>query len=585
MEINQKSFIFFLFGILMFSQGFAQRDTISTDKLIIIKQYSPTVNDAFKIKQKPSVKDTIKQKRKAVSYSFVDVPVASTFTPAKGTASGVRMAPPQKKYENYARFGAGNYSTILADFYSNFNLNPDRNIDVQFSHLSSQGGIEDVVLDDDFSNTLLGLNLTSKDRDFDWNSGIELNHREVNYYGVSDDLVSQIPEQEFSSIDPKQTYTKLAALGGIQFHDSFLKEGEVLIQNFTDDYSSSEQLLALSSRVEIPLGYEILSLNGDFRFLNGTFQTAFYDTNEINYQQFQAGLNPFVDLTFDNLNLKLGARAVFFNDFEAGSSEVFFYPDVEAEIFLNQESLKINLGVKGGLTQNTYENFSSENPFVSPTLLIRPSDQQYKAFAGFSAKLLSDLSLSAEASYSSTKDYALFKANPNLDNSSASRRNFDYGNSFDVVYSDLEIASISADLAFQADSDFTLGLYGRYSNFSTEADEEAWNLPELELKAYANYDFTKNWNFSASLFYIGERKDAFENVLIASNGLPISSGQTTVSIDGFLDLNASVEYRIIPRLSAFVNARNLLNNAYNRWQNYEVQGLQVTGGMIYQFDW
>ncbi|MBZ9786481.1 TonB-dependent receptor [Psychroflexus sp. CAK57W] len=578
MELYQKSYVFFLLSVFFCAQSYAQRDTISTDKLIIIKQYSPTVNDAFKIKQKPSEKDTIKQKRRAITYSFIDVPVASTFTPAKGAASGVRMASPQKLYQNYARFGAGNFSTILADFYTDFDLNRDRNIDIQFSHLSSQGGIEDVVLDDDFSNTSVGLTMTSKDRYFDWNSGIDFNHREVNYYGLPEDSAMSLSQEELNIIDPKQSYTKIAALGGIKIHDGILRDADIKLQNFTDNYKSSEQLLELKSLAEIPISYQTLSVKGDFRFLNGTFESSFFDSNEINYQLFQAGLNPFVDLKPENVNLKLGAKVVFLNDFESSTSEVFFYPDVDAEFFLNQESIKINLGVNGGLQQNTYENFSSQNPFISPTLLIKPSNQQYNAFAGFSTKLFNNLSLAAQTNYSSTKDYALFSINPNLGNVNAasSKRAFDYENSFDIIYNDLEILSISADLAYQIESDFSLGVYGKYSSFSTEKGEEAWNLPEIELKAYMNYNFTENWNFSASLFYVGERNERY---------LPVLSGSTSTTVDGFLDVNASVEYKIIPRLSVFANANNLLDNSYNRWQNYEIQGLQVLGGVIYQFDW
>lgn len=587
MELYQKSFVFFLLSIIYCTQAYAQRDTISTDKLIIIKQYSPTVNDAFKIKQKPSEKDTIKQKRRAISYSFIDVPVASTFTPAKGTASGVRMSPPKKLYENYARFGAGNYSTILADFYSNFDLNRDRNIDVKFSHLSSQGGIEDVVLEDDFSETSVGVNMTSKDRYFEWNTGIDLDHREVNYYGLPGDSASSLSEEELNSIDPKQIYTKIEAFGGIDFYDMYLKSADVILQNFTDNYSSSEQLAEIKPFVEIPLRNQSLSIKGEFGFLNGGFETSFYESTEVNYQQLQAGLNPFVDLNYENLNLKLGAKAIFFNDFESSSSDVFFYPDVKAEFLLNQETIKINLGVNGDLQQHTYEDFSSQNPFVSPTLEIKPSDKQYNAFGGFSTKLFNKLSLSAQANYSSTKDYALFRTNPNLENvnSTPSKRNFDYQNSFDVIYNDLDILSFSADLAYQVESDFILGFYGKYSSFSTEEDQEAWNLPEMELKAYTNYNFTEKLTFSASLFYVGERKDSMEDVLIFSNNTLSSSGPMTTTVDGFLDVNASVEYKIMPRLSAFVNAKNLLNNSYNRWQNYEVQGLQVLGGLIYQFDW
>lgn len=587
MNLNLKFFTLLLFSILGSYQIFAQRDTISTDKLIIIKQYSPTVNDAFKIKQKPSEKDTIKQKRRPVSYSFIDVPVASTFTPAKGTASGVRMAPPKKLYENYARFGAGNFSTILADFYSNFDLNPERNVDIEFSHISSQGGIDNVIIDDDFSNTSVGLNLTSKDRGFEWNSGIDLNHREVNYYGLSDEFISSLSQDELNSIDSKQIYTRLSAYGGIDFYDLYLKTVEVKLQNFSDDYSNSEQVIKIEPLVEIPLRNQNLTIEGDFSYLNGGFETVTFMPFEIDYQQLQAGVNPFVNLNYENVSLKLGAKSVFYTDLETSSSEVFFYPDVEAEFLLNQETIKINLGVNGDLQQNTYEQFSSQNPFVSPILVVRPSDQTYNAFAGFSTKLLDNLSLSAQANYSSTTDYAFFISNPSNEfiSSTPNRRGFDYQNSFSVVYDELDIFSVSADLTYQIQSDFTIGFLGKYSNYSTSEFKEAWNLPEIEFKSYVNYDFTKNWSFSASLFYVGDRKDNVASLTTFPSGDVAINDEFVNTVDGFLDMNASVEYKINKRFSAFVNVNNLFDNSYNRWQNFEIQGLQVLGGLIYQFDW
>lgn len=589
MKLYQKPVFFFLLSFIFCINTYAQRDTISTDKLIIIKQYSPTVNDAFKIKQKPSEKDTIKQERRALSYSFIDVPVASTFTSAKGTASGVRMAPPEKLYENYARFGAGNYSTILADFYTNFDLDRDRNIDIKFSHLSSQGGIKDVVLDDGFSDTSVGLNLTSQDRFFEWDTGIDVNHREVNYYGLPESFTSSLSQEELNAIDSKQTYTKLAAMGGFKFFDGYFKGADAKLQNFSDNYSNSEQLLEIKPLVEIPVRNQNLTIKGDLSFLNGGFDSFSFMAYELNYQQLLAGVNPYVDLNYSKVSLKLGAKAVFFSDIEASSSKVFFYPDVEAQFLLNQETIKINLGVNGDLQQNTYEQFSSQNPFVAPSLLIRPSDLQYNAFAGFSTKLLDNLSLSAQANYSKTSDYAFFTANPSSEfvSRTPTRRNFDYQNSFGVTYDDLDIFSIAADLTYQIESDFSVGFFGKYSNYSTSEFQEAWNLPEIELKAYADYDLTEKWNFSASLFYIGQRKDLDADLRILPSGAvdPNNFSESVNTVDGFLDVNASVHYKIKPRLTAFANANNLLNNSYNRWQNYEVQGLQILGGLIYQFDW
>jgi len=197
---------------------------------------------------------------------------------------------------------------------------------------------------------------------------------------------------------------------------------------------------------------------------------------------------------------------------------------------------------------------------------------------------LENLSLSSQVNYSSTNNFAFFIANPEIDYANEpSKRSFDYQNSFGVVYNDLKIFGISADLAYQIDSDFNVGFFGKYSDFSTGDGQPAWNLPEIELRAYANFDFTKNWNFSAALFYIGERTDAQGNILIDFDS--ISSSRINNTVNGYLDLNASLEYKINPRLAVFVNGNNLLNKSYNRWQNFEVQGIQVLGGLTYQFNW
>jgi hypothetical protein len=329
-----------------------------------------------------------------------------------------------------------------------------------------------------------------------------------------------------------------------------------------------------------------LKLDGGVAFLNGSFEESMITSDPIDYQQFKAHLNPFVKLQFNRFNLKIGAKAVYFSNLESNTNDVLFYPDVEAEVMLNQERLKLDVGVIGDLQHHTYQQFTQDNPFLSPTQQIIPSDNQYKAYAGFTAKIMETLSLSSQVFYSKTNNHAFFKANPSLDYaSSQTRRGFDYQNSFSVVYNNLETIGISADLAYQIDSDFTVGFFGKFSDYSVDNNQEAWNLPEIEFKAYSAWDFTKNWSFSAALFYVGERLDTEENVFVNSFQLPISTGEIKTTVDAYLDVNASVEHQITPRLNAFVSGNNLLNSSYNRWQNFEVQGLQVLGGLVYQFNW
>jgi outer membrane receptor protein involved in Fe transport len=49
------------------------------------------------------------------------------------------------------------------------------------------------------------------------------------------------------------------------------------------------------------------------------------------------------------------------------------------------------------------------------------------------------------------------------------------------------------------------------------------------------------------------------------------------------DVSLSAEYQIIPRLSAFMQVNNLLNNKYQRWYGYEVYGFNIYGGLRLKF--
>ena len=82
----------------------------------------------------------------------------------------------------------------------------------------------------------------------------------------------------------------------------------------------------------------------------------------------------------------------------------------------------------------------------------------------------------------------------------------------------------------------------------------------------------------ANIFYIGERKDYifYPNLIQPVEGV--------VTVDSYFDLNAHVGYHINEQFSAYIKGNNLTNQDYQRWQNYDVQGIQVLAGVTYKFD-
>ena len=69
-----------------------EQDTLKTDVIDVVKPYTPSISDAFKVKEQPNLDDTNTNAKKEVTYNIFSFPVASTFTPAKGKAASLEKS-------------------------------------------------------------------------------------------------------------------------------------------------------------------------------------------------------------------------------------------------------------------------------------------------------------------------------------------------------------------------------------------------------------------------------------------------------------------------------------------------------------
>ena len=75
---------------------------LNTGVIDVVKPYTPSISDAFKVKEAPTLDDETTETKKEIKYNIFSFPVASTFTPAKGKAAVVEKAKPVKLFDNYA---------------------------------------------------------------------------------------------------------------------------------------------------------------------------------------------------------------------------------------------------------------------------------------------------------------------------------------------------------------------------------------------------------------------------------------------------------------------------------------------------
>jgi outer membrane receptor protein involved in Fe transport len=560
-------FLSFTFGI-----SFAQEreaDTIDAGTVNVVKPYTPKISDAFKIKETPSLNDSTTAKKKDIKYNIFSIPVASTFTPAKGKAATVDKEKPVKLYDNYASLGVGTYTTILGEVYLNHALSSTERVGGYLSHHSSAGDIDGINFDNNFSETGLNAHYSQKLRDYAWKveGGFQL--QTFNWYGL--------PDQNIETFDVDHSFYTANFGGDITFEDAIINNGSVLYRRFGDDQGSGENRFILKSGFDLPVSDESINTEVTIDYIGGSFDRSYLLNEALNYSNFNLGIAPSYQMKQDDLTVNLGVNMVYLNDTEASESKFFIYPNITASYRLVDELMIAYGGIEGGLIQNSYYAFAHENPFVSPTLFVLPTDQTYNASIGLKGKLTNSLSYNVSGHYIADKNRALFKTNSAL---GTAEENYQLGNSLGVVYDDIDTFSIAGALNFDMNRNFKLALKAEYFGYSTDNEAEAWNLPDIEASLFLDYQIDEHWFAGANLFFVGERKDQFA---IEQSFLPVGPPQT-ITLDSFFDVNAHVGYKINDQLSAFAKANNIANQDYQRWLNYPVQGIQFLAGATYQFD-
>jgi hypothetical protein len=571
--MSVKQIVLFSIPALFLFQfsAFSQEKELDPEVVNIVKPYTPTISDAFKVKETPELNDSITTQKKEVKYSIFSVPVASTFTPAKGKAATVEKTKPIKLYDNYATLGFGNYTSILGEFYSNFEISRTDNAGFFFRHNSSQGDIKGVKLENKYYDTSLDANYTSRQREVTYRLDAGLEHQLYNWYGVPEEVYLQEPNVQ---IDPQQTYFSGYAGGSMVLDDSFFEKAALNVRYLGDAFSSSEINATLKPEFAFPLENLTFKIEGDIDYLGGSFERNYANTSDIKYSYLNAGLAPSITFINDDLSVFLGVAGYVSLDSENSDTDFSLYPRLNASYRLLDETVIAYAGAEGGLQQNTFYKLKEENPFVSPTLFIMPTKKLYEGFAGVKGKLSNSVAYNVRASYGKDENRALFQANytnllaPGLEG-------YQFGNSFNVVYDDVNTLAFFAELKVEISNQFSLGINGTYSNYSTDRQEEAWNLPELQASVFSDFNITEKLYGGASIFYVGERKDLYNSPLTFEK----------ITLDGYVDANLHFGYRFTDRLSAFVKGSNLFGDNYQKWMNFPVQGIQGLAGVTYKFDW
>ncbi|WP_310558210.1 TonB-dependent receptor [Flavobacterium sp.] len=573
--------------LLLTQFSFAQKkdpkkdENIGTEVVNVVKPYTPTISDAFKVSETPVLDDAENTKKETIKYSIFSFPVASTFTPSKGKAEGVEREKQAHLFNNYATIGAGNYGTLNAELFVNQELGANDYVGGMFRHLSSQGGIKDVELQDSFYDTSIDLTYGIREKDLSWNVDLGYQNQIYNWYGLPIDFGTTLTPNDtanlIQAIDPQHSYNNIYLGSKIEINESIVKEASAKFNHFSDSYGSTENRFFVKPSFEFNISDKAVKTNVIVDYLGGSFEKNYSNTNSIKYGFTNFGIAPSFVMNEDDWTVNIGAGLFYSLGTQNSSNKFYVYPQINASLKVVGDLMIFYAGAEGNLEQNTYSDFVTANPYLSPTLNIAPTDKQYDIFAGLKGKLTNTVSYNLRASYVNERDKALFKSNDYNENST--NENYAFGNSMQMVYDDMKTISFYGELKADISDDLTFGIDGTFSSYTNKFQAEAWNLPAIKLNAKVDFNITEKWYAGANVFFVGDRKDQKLNTDIVYIVAP-----SPITLESYFDVNAHVGFKYNDRLTAFLRANNIANQAYQKWLDYPVQGFQVVLGANYKFD-
>ena len=590
----KKGLVLIVF-LIAFANGFSQTkpakknekkvDTVKTEVVEVVSTYNPKIADANKIRKNPVVELLEKSKKKKLNYTIFSAPVASTFIPKSGVVKGIDVGIKERIYDNYLALGYGNYNSPFAELYLHSNNRFQDQFGLHAKYSSSLDNIENTLLDSNFSNFMATLFYKKEERYFDWKVNLHTELDSYNWYGLSN---TNFNTATLNAIDENQNYKFFKVEGEIDFLDAYLDNSTLSISHFSDAFESQEFLVNLNTNFDFPLDFigkniNNLKVDTNLEYLSGQFASDYANQNRLNYTIVTAKINPEYNTSFSGFKLKIGTSFFASFDTENKINNFLLYPDVLLQKPFAKERFSIYTGVKGGLNTNTFKSFTDENPFVSPTIFITQTSEKYNAFVGFTGIINNDFSFNFSARILEEEDKPLFVKNNSKSDGTSNVANgndlkgYEYGNSFNVVYDDVKTTSFVAEAEYNVDRKLSISSRLEYQNFTTTNEQEAWNLPNFQGSVSAKLKEDK-WYASANLFFVGDRKERGFNAIYPTTFSEVQN------VDSFVDLNFNGGYLFTDKFSVFLKLNNVLNNNYQRFANFDVQGFQVLGGITYKFD-
>jgi len=557
-----SSFIILFTLLIGVTQSSAQGNI--NQEVVTIGVRDLKLKEAFKKPYLPEIIDTVIPKG-VIKYTIIPATYENNYIPEALPPARLKVVEPLSKlYNGYIKGGIGTFTTPYAELYLNSIRNRDGNYGLRAKHMSSKGGISDVVSSaySDNEVELWGKRFFNKHA---LTAGVFVKRNVLHYYGYPDSL-----NEILSKDDIMQRYVRAGGSMALQSYytnvDKWNYNIDLGFKRITDFYNAEENNVNFETKWRRNLKKEVFRLrlgvnHNDYKAINPL------DSNNRSLQVQNTIINLSTGIVAGNDKFKLTAELGGFAEIEGSVTKFQFVPNILFQYNLVDQVLVPYLGLTGGIQRNNFNSLSAENNFVQSFLNLKNTKEKIRYFGGFRGNFSSEISFNLFAEYSILDNFVYFIAD--------TMASEEY--KFKAVYDKLNRLSVGGELSYQMTNQVRILAAGTYFGYTTDKEEQAWNQPSFKASLATEVNLRNKIYTNLELFLLTNRSTRRDLQDVETQQAEI------IELGSLFDINLNVEYRYTKRLSFFLDFTNLTANKYKKWQNYRVQGLGAMIGANFKF--
>jgi hypothetical protein len=541
---NMKGIICLTMFLFLVSAAVKAQDTTKRKTINITSTFKPALKNTAKLNfnaEAPLIDTTrpdLKYNLPVQFLSLVYQPVG--LNPVALPADSLKTW----NNDNYIKAGFGNIHLPYIQAGLSFGDRKRSFFNVFAEGYSSKGKLpfqENSLLAGSISGTIKASN------NLEWDGALGFRADGYYLYGFQPDTLkfakSQLQQQFFTFDGRIGIRNTIPTAYGLTYNPNFK------ISSFGENSSPriSEADMVLNLPIEKTVGEHFaidLGFTADItNYTNGNASTI---NNNLFY------VSPAVIYHSDNIALHLEMTPSW------DQSAFHLLPNFRAEYTTDDKRFTLFASLDGYYDKGSFKRFAGINPWLwAPDNLLNSRVNEF--FGGFKGSLSPHITYLAKAGFSQSHNMPLF-LNDSLD-----------GKNFKVVYEErLDAFNVHGEISYIEGEDFNVTVALTLNNYKTSSQYRAWGMLPLEFTTSMRWQILKDLWLKADLW-------AFQGATWRYLNKAVSSGS------GGFDINAGLEFRIARQLNLWLQMNNLLNDKYQRWNQYTVYGFNILGGVIFSF--